>query len=101
VEFGIRSEDADIVQVLVAVGWWCVVVFAEHVASPGDAGVAEPGRGGIVVTEYRRTTIAPWGSSYISTAWWSCESAASVLCKRGGLKVFAVLWMCRVAAEGL
>jgi hypothetical protein len=25
------------------VGWWCVVVFAEHVASPGDAGVAESG----------------------------------------------------------
>jgi hypothetical protein len=40
VEVSIRSEDADVVQVLGAEGWWCVVVFAEHVASPGDAGVS-------------------------------------------------------------
>jgi len=64
---GIRSEYMDVVQVLVAMGWRCVVVRAEHVAGSGDAGVAESGLCFVVVVaDLRRTAVAPWSAFDVS-----------------------------------
>ena len=52
---GICAKDADVIEVLVAVGWWWVLVCAELVASTEDARVKETGLGFIVVTELCRT----------------------------------------------
>ena len=71
VVFCIRAEYADVVQVLVAVGWWCEVVSTEHVSSSVYAGVAEAGLGVIVITELSHKAIAPWGSFRISWGQWS------------------------------
>jgi hypothetical protein len=45
----IFAENADVVEVLVAVGWRWVLVSAELVASTGDAGVEEAGLSCVVV----------------------------------------------------
>jgi hypothetical protein len=46
---GICAENADVVEVLIAVGWWWVLVSAKLVASTEDAGVEEPGLSFVVV----------------------------------------------------
>ena len=46
---GIYAENADMVEVLIAVGWWWVLVSAKLVASTEDAGVEEPGLSFVVV----------------------------------------------------
>ncbi len=58
---GVRSEYVDVVQVLVVMGWRCVVVRTEHVAGSRDAGVTESGLCVVVVTDLRRTAVAPLG----------------------------------------
>ena len=96
VVFGVGSEYVDVVQVLVTVGWWCVVVRTEHIASSLDAGVAESGLCVIVVTELRRTAVAPWDAFNVSGVGWSGGSAVCMQRLRDGLKVVAVLVLCRV-----
>ena len=49
VVIGICAENADVVEVLIAVGWWWVLVSAKLVASTGDAGVEETGLSCVVV----------------------------------------------------
>ena len=46
---GICAENADVVEVLIAVGWWWVLVSAKLVAHTGDAGVEKTGLSGVVV----------------------------------------------------
>jgi len=46
---GICAENADVVEVLIAVGWWWVLVSAKLVASTEDAGVEETGLSCVVV----------------------------------------------------
>ena len=46
---GICAENADVVEVLIAVGWWWVLASAELVESTGDAGVEEAGLSCVVV----------------------------------------------------
>ena len=77
---GICAENADVIEVLVAVGWWWVLVCAELIASTGDAGVNEAGLGVVVVAELGRTAVAPWvifhiswvGLSVVCTWWEGC-----------------------------
>ena len=74
--FGVRSEYEDLFHALITMGWCCVVVRTEHIASSVDAGVAESGLCVIVVvTELRRTAIAPWGAFNVSGVGWSGGSA--------------------------
>ncbi len=87
---GIRSEDMDVVQVLVAMGWRCVVVRAEHVACFGDAGIAESGLCVVVVAELRRTAVVPWGAFDVSGVRRSSGCLVDVL------KAVAVLVLARV-----
>ncbi len=46
---GVCAENADVVEVLIAVGWWWVLASAKLVASTGDAGVEETGLSCVVV----------------------------------------------------
>ena len=73
---GIFAENADVVEVLVAVGWWWVVICAKLVASTGDAGVEETGLSGVVVAELGRAAVTPWVAFHVSGFWivgvWTC-----------------------------
>jgi hypothetical protein len=68
---GICAKDADVIDVLVAVGWWWVLVCAELVASADDAGVKETGLGFVVVADLGRTAVAPWVTLHISWVGWA------------------------------
>ena len=68
-----------------------MVVRTEHIASSMDAGVAESDLCVIVITELRRTAIAPWGAFNVSGVGWSGGSAVSMQRLRDGLKVVAGL----------
>ncbi len=46
---GVCAENADVVEVLIAVGWLWVLVSAKLVASTEDAGVEETGLSCVVV----------------------------------------------------
>ena len=73
---GIFAENADVVEVLVAVGWRWVLVSAELVASTGDAGVEKTGLSGVVVAELGRAAVTPWVAFHVSGSWvvgvWTC-----------------------------
>ena len=86
----VRSEYVDVVQVLVAMGWRCLVVRTEHVAGSRDAGVAESGFCVVVVADLRRTAVVPWGAFNVSGVRWSSG------CVVDGLEAVAVLVLSRV-----
>jgi hypothetical protein len=69
---GIFAENADVVEVLVAVGWRWVLVSAELVASTGDAGVEKTGLSGVVVAELGRAAVTPWVAFHVSGLWVLC-----------------------------
>ena len=94
---GICAENADVIEVFVAVGWWWVLVCAEFVASADDAGVKETGLGFIVVTELCRTAVTPWVSLHISWVEWAIVGTWCEGCVRDGSKVAAVLVLGLVA----
>ena len=87
---GVRSEYVDVVQVLVAMGWRCVVVRMEHVAGSRDAGVTESGLCVVVFADLGRTAVAPWGAFNVSGVRWSSGCAVD------GLEAVAVLVLSRV-----
>ena len=89
---GISSKDMDVVQVLVAMGWRCVVVRTEHVACSRDAGIAQSGLCVVVVAQLRRTAVAPWGAFDVSGVGWSSRCWVDVL------EAVAVLVLARVVA---
>ena len=57
---GICAENADMIEVLIAVGWWWVLVRAKLVASAENAGVEETGLSFVVVAELGGASCAPW-----------------------------------------
>ena len=66
---GIFAENADLVEVLIAVGGRWVVVSAKLVASTGYAGVEETGLSGVVVAELGRAAVTPWVAFHVSGLW--------------------------------
>ena len=94
---GICAENADVIEVLVAVGWWWVLVCAELVASTEDAGVKETGLGFVVVAELGRTAVAPWAALHISWVGWAVVWTWCEGCVRDGSKVAVVLVLGLVA----
>ena len=94
---GICAKDADVIEVLVAVGWWWVLVYAELVASADDAGVKETGLGFVVVAELGRTAVAPWVTLHISWVGWAVVWTWYEPCVRDGSKVAVVLVLGLVA----
>ena len=94
---GICAENADVIEVLVAVGWWWVLVCAELVASTGDAGVDEAGLGVVVVAELGRAAVAPWDTFHISWVGWAIVWTWCEGCVRDGSKVAVVLVLGLVA----
>ena len=68
----ILAENADMVEVLIAVGRRWVVVSAKLVASTGDAGVEKTGLSGVVVAELGRAAVAPWVAFHVSGLWIVC-----------------------------
>ena len=90
---GICAKDADVIDVLVAVGWWWVLVCAELVASTEDAGVQETGLGFIVVTELCRTCSSRtmgYPSHFLGGVG-GCVDLVRGVCARDGSKVAVVL----------
>ena len=94
---GICAKDADVIEVLVAVGWWWVLVYAELVASADDAGVKETGLGFVVVAELGRTAVAPWVTLHISWVGWAVVWIWYEACVRDRSKVAVVLVLGLVA----
>ena len=89
---GVRSEYVDVVvQVLVTMGWRCVVVRTEHIASFRDAGVVESCLCVVIVADVRRTAVAPWGAFNVSGVGWSGGGAVCMQCLWDGLEAVAVL----------
>jgi hypothetical protein len=88
---GICAENADLVEVLIAVGWWWVLVSAELVASTENAGVEETGLVFVVVAELGRTAVTPWVAFHVSGVRWSGLCTWCERCVRDGLEVAAGL----------
>ena len=89
---GICAENADVIEVFVAVGWWWVLVCAELVASTEDAGVKETGSGFIV--ELCRTAVTPWGAFDVAREWRGYIGARDdgVLGGKDWLELVAKVW---------
>ena len=88
---GVFAEDADVVEVLIAVGWRWVVVSANLVASTGDAGVDKAGLSVVVVAELGRAAVAPWFAFHVSGLWIVCSCTYCEGCARNGLEVLVGL----------
>ena len=91
---GVCAENADVVEVLIAVGWWWVLVSAKLVASTEDAGVKETGLGFVVVAELGRTAVTPWGAFDVAREWRGYIGARDdgVLGGKDRLELVAKVW---------
>ena len=84
---GVCAENADVIKVLIAVRWWWVLVGAELVASPEDAGFEEVSLGFVVVAELCRTAITPWVALHVSGVGWAGVWTWCERCVCDGFKV--------------
>jgi hypothetical protein len=60
------AENADVVEVLIAVGWGWMLVSAKLVASTENAGVEETDLGFVDNAELGRTAVTPWVAFHVS-----------------------------------